>query len=182
MEELQTVADKAAFSGDIDLYMRTRAEIENLTDEPAPSFIAPDTGNLLVDNWKDDDGNLLPESPNDMLLSNLAQSSVQPMPDTEKVEEMLRGRGYDDEDLFLAKHFHFRKEETGRHHSREITRMEVIRAGREIERKHGAQIDPHDRDQVIERYFHFFSSDIVTHRERCKQYVEGYGRYVQSFK
>lgn len=184
LEFLQQQADHYLRMRNMSAYIAIKADIDKLADEdePKPSFegmIAPDTGNLIVGNWKDENGQVIAEAPNDMLLSNLSQSSVQSMPDTERIKEILRSRGYNENDLFMTKHFHFKKDDPDSK-DREITQMEVIRASMDIENKHGVKVDPHDRDQVIERHFYYIQYDTTATKSRCKKFIEDYENYAKS--
>jgi hypothetical protein len=150
METLQGLADSYAQNRDVARYMAVRADMDKLTDEdPAaekPVFIAPDTGNLIVGNWLDEDGDIMPEAPNDMLLSNLYQSSYTHVKQSDQIEDMLRDRGYTDKDLRLAKYFRFKKEDDDFRY-REVSSMEVIRALADVQDKVG--IVPHTGQREV---------------------------------
>lgn len=182
LERLTAMNEEAYTNNDVLLYMTTRDQIEALSDDSeTPSFIAPDRGDLIIDNWTNKHGEIIPEAPNDMLLSNLYQSSFMPVAKMDQVEDMLADRGYDEKDMFLAKHFHFKKGEDGRT-MRDITKMEVIRAGMNIERTHGVTVDNHDRDIFSEKYFQFYSMDTTVTKDRCQKFVEGYEDYVKNYQ
>jgi hypothetical protein len=183
MERLTAMNEEAFRDNDVMLYVQTKDQIEALSeDSDTPSFIAPDRGELLVDNWTNKHGEIIPEAPNDMLLSNLYQSSAMPVTKINQIEDMLADRGYGEKDMFLAKHFRFKKDESGARNMREVTKTEVARAGMNIERSHGVTVDNHDRDIYSEQYFHFVSYDTTVTKERCQQFVEGYETYVKNYQ
>lgn len=182
LERLTAMNEEAFTNNDVLLYMTTRDQIEALNDDSeTPSFIAPDRGDLILDNWTNQHGEIIPEAPNDMLLSNLYQSSYMPVGKINQVEDMLADRGYSEKDLFLAKHFNFKKNDSGDRGMREITKVEVARAAMTIERKHGVTVDNHDRDIFSEKYFYFISYDTTATKERCQKFVDGYEDYVQHY-
>jgi hypothetical protein len=182
VERLESISEEAYRNNDVILYMKTREQLEALSDDSdTPSFIAPDRGDLILDNWTNQHGEIIPEAPNDMLLSNLYQSSFMPVDKINQVEDMLADRGYDEKDMFLAKHFCFKKED-GEQKYREVTRMEVIRAGMNIEKAHEVTVDRHDRDIFSEKFFYFTTTDTTTTKRRCQQFVEGYEEYVKNYK
>lgn len=183
VERLTATNEEAYRDNDVMLYMDTRNQLEALTeDSETPSFIAPDRGDLAVENWTNKHGEIIPEAPNDMLVSNLYQSSSSPVAHVNQIEDMLADRGYGEQDLLLTKHFGFKKTDSGKRNEREVSQTEVVRACMEIENKHGITVDNHDRDIFTEKYFHFTSTDTVTTKERCQKLVEGYESYVQNYQ
>lgn len=182
VERLTAMNEEAYTNNDVILYMKTRDELEALSDDSdTPTFIAPDRGDLIIDNWTNKHGEIIPEAPNDMLLSNLYQSSFMPVAKMNQVEDMLADRGYGEKDIFLAKHFQFKKDESAQN-MRDVTQMEVIRAGMDIEKTHGVTVDRHDRDIFSEKYFHFYSMDTTVTKDRCQKFIEGYEDYVKNYQ
>lgn len=182
VERLTKMNEEAYRDNDVLQYMTTRDQLEALSDDSeTPSFIAPDRGDLIVDNWTNQHGEIIPEAPNDMLLSNLYQSSFMPVTKISQIEDMLADRGYDEKDLFLAKHFSFKKNDKDQS-LRDITQMETVRAAMNIERKHGVIVDNHDRDIYSEKHFHFVSYDTTVEKARCQKFVEGYEDYVKHYQ
>lgn len=182
VERLESISEEAYRDNDVILYMKTREQLEALSDDSdTPSFIAPDRGDLILDNWTNQHGEIIPEAPNDMLLSNLYQSSYMPVGKINQVEDMLADRGYDEKDMFLAKHFCFKKEDS-EDRWREVTRTEVARAGMNIEKANGVTVDHHDRDIFSEKFFYFASLDTTVTKRMCQKFVEGYEEYVKNYK
>lgn len=182
MERLTALNEEAYVNNDVLLYMKTRDQIEALSDDSeTPSFIAPDRGDLILGNWTNQHGEIIPEAPNDMLLSNLYQSSYMPVDKINQVEDMLADRGYDQKDLFLAKHFSLKKGDPDSKYT-EVAKTEVNRAAMDIEKIHGVEMDRHDRDIFTEQYFYFHSSlDTTVTKYRCQKFMDEYEAYVQNY-
>lgn len=182
LERLEATAEEAYTNNDVLLYMKTREQLDALSeDSENPSFIAPDRGDLILSNWTNQHGEIIPEAPNDMLLSNLYQSSYMPVDKVNQVEDMLADRGYDEKDIFLAKYFLFKKEDST-DRWREISRIEVARAGIDIEKAHGVTVDHHDREIFSEKFFYFAFTDTTVTKRMCQKFVEGYEDYVKNYK
>lgn len=182
LERLTALNEDAFRDNDVLLYMTTRDQIEALNDDSeTPSFIAPDRGDLILDNWTNKHGEIIPEAPNDMLLSNLYQSSYMPVDKINQIEDMLADRGYDQKDIFLAKHFSLKKGDPDSKYT-EVAKTEVNRAAMDIEKAHGVEMDRHDRDIFTEQYFHFHSSlDTTVTKHRCQKFMDGYEDYVKNY-
>lgn len=172
MESLQRIADKAASEGNTTLYFSIREEMESLAD-PEETFIAPDTGNLIIENWKDSTGEIIPEAPNDMLLSNLYQSSVHSTSDAPKIAELLKARGYEEQDLFLAKHFRFKLEDNDGY-LREVTSMEILRACNDIQNELQITPDDNEKDAFIQNRFRIYGRDTDITKAEGRKFITDY--------
>jgi hypothetical protein len=98
------------------------------------------------------------------------------MPDAGKVAEILRSRGYEEQDLLLAKHFCFGKDDNSSTNAVTARKLSVLTA--EIENKHGVRYVPSTKQRLIEKYFNLGTYTYKANRERCKRFVEEYEEFV----
>lgn len=176
LDRLQGVADNAATSGNIELYLSTRAQMETLKDDEPTKFIAPDRGVFSIENWKDDQGEIMEEAPNDMLIANLYKASAGELPDTNKVIDILKKRGYEDQDLFLAKHFRFGREDNSS--TNPVTARKLSRLTTEIENRNKVRFPPPAKEAFIRKYFDLSSPTQAADREHCKRFIEDYTKFL----
>lgn len=182
-ERLQAVADNAAVSKDVDLYLSTRAQIESLTDDTElTQFIAPDNGNLDLHDWKDRTGDIVPEAPNDMLLNNLHRSSYMYVSEESEIETLLTGRGYDKQDMFLAKHFQFRKDDSS------TTRLEIMsndafRVCDALQKEEGITLSTENTERIVNQHFDFQKwTGSGESKEQCQEFVKSYRKLLTDKK
>lgn len=173
---MQGVADRAATSGNIELYLRTRAEMEALTDDQLPNFAPPYRDNNDLETWKDHSGNLLADTPSKTLVTHLYRSASRELPDADKVTDLLNLRRYGDHDLLLAKHFGLEKD--GNPSTNAITARKLTRLTADIEAKHKVRYPPPNKEAFIRKYFNLSSTVTNADRAHCKKFVEDYEKYV----
>lgn len=176
IDRLQKIADKASRSGNMSLYLSTRAEMKALTDDKKTEFSNSLRNNNAMEPWKDHSGNLLADTPNDVLVTHLYNSASHEVSDTDQVTELLRIRGYGDQDLLLAKHFKFEKD--GNQSTNSVTARKITRLTDEIEKKNNVRYPPAKKEAFINKYFDLRASTAAADRSQCKQFVEDYEKYV----
>lgn len=178
MDRLQKIADKASRSGNMSLYISTRNEMKALSDDKKNEFSNSLRNNSAIETWTDHSGNLLADTPNDALVAHLYNSASHEVSATDQVTDLLRMRGYGDQDLLLAKHFKFEKD--GNPSTNSVTARKLTRLTDEIEKKNNLRYPPAKKEAFINKYFDLRSSTATADRAHCKQFVEDYERFVTS--
>lgn len=176
MDRLQKIAEKASRSGNMSLYLSTRTEMKALSDDKMTELAKSLRNNSAIETWKDHAGNLLADTPNGALITHLYSSASHEVTDTDQVTELLKIRGYGDQDLLLAKHFKFEK--AGNQSTNSITARKITRLTDEIEKKNNIRYPPAQKEAFINRYFDLRASTTTADRSHCKQFVEDYEKYI----
>jgi hypothetical protein len=176
VERLQKIANTASRKGDMGLYMSTRAEIEALTDDKTSKLVQSFRENSQIETWRDSSGTVLADTPNKTLVGHLYRSASHEVAATDQVTELLKIRGYGDQDLLLAKHFGFEKD--GNPSTNTVTARKLTRLTDEIEASHGVRYPPANKETFINKYFARNASTTTADRALCKRFVEDYAKYV----
>lgn len=180
LDQLQKAADTAAIQHDIQKYLSIRAQMESLTDEQPSGFTPPYRDNNNLETWKDQSGNILADTPTELLVTNLYRSASRDLPDTDKVTDLLRIRRYEDQDLLLAKHFGFGKDSN--HSTNAVTARKLSRLTDEIETTNKVRFPPSNKEAFIRRYFDLSNYTHTATREHCKKFVEDYKTFLTQAK
>lgn len=176
VERLQKIATTASRSGNMSLYMSTRAEIDALTDDKATKLVQSFRDNKPMEPWMDSTGTVLADTPNTTLVNHLYRSASHEVAATDQVTDLLSMRGYKDQDLLLAKHFGFEKD--GNPSTNTITARKLTRLTDEIEAKHGVRYPPANKEAFISKYFARNASTVTADRALCKRFIEDYEKFV----
>lgn len=177
-ERLQKVAREASRSGNMSLYMSTRAEIDALSDDKATKLVQSFRDNKPMEPWMDSNGTVLADTPNNTLVNHLYRSASHEVAATDQVTDLLRMRGYGDQDLLLAKHFGFEKD--GNPTTNSVTARKITRLTDEIEKKNNVRYPPAQKEAFLNRYFEVRATTSTADRSHCKQFVEDYGKFITS--
>lgn len=176
MDRLQKIADKASRSGNMSLYLSTRTEMKALTDDKKMEFSDSLRNNNAMEPWKDHSGNLLADTPNDVLVTHLYNSASHEVSDTDQVTELLKIRGYGEQDLLLAKHFKFEKD--GNQSTNSVTARKITRLTDEIEKNNNVRYPPSNKEAFIRSYFNLSNYTHNANRAHCKKFVEDYTAFL----
>lgn len=184
VSRLQGIADSAAKSNNMELYFSSRAMMDNLLeseDGDTVNFIFPNTGNMILGNWVDENKEIVKEAPTDMLVRNLYTVSGTDT-DQNRIKELLGQRGYEEKDIFLAKVFSFRKEDTGHGNAKSISGVDPYRAAYTLEALHGVTLEKDVRETLVKRNFSVSDYECIVTRERCQKFRDDYEQFLSFSK